>query len=482
MPAPPPRAPGMPLAEWALAALAALALLVALRPVTVHAPYWWDAAAVYVPGAKWLTEHGFDARPGVFPSDLGRGHTAGFYLILAAGFRFFGATPAVGHAIVLGFSAVALATTYALGRLLGGRLAGAAAMLLLAASPLYLTMSSEALPEVPVTALTVVGLYAFARGRYVACALWGCALLALKELSVAGPLAAVGALVLAGLRARRVPWRDAALLSVPLAPLAGFFVWQRVAEGWWILPYHAALFNESHSYAKAFARVAGSIATADGRWLALAAAPVAAWATRRDAGAPGTSPSRGTTQLALALVVAANVVFYTRGWFLERYALPAHAALVALLASAFNTQAPGRGRRAALAAVTAAAFALGVSRRWSGDDYASGETTFRYVRAMEAQRAVFRELAARAPGAVVMTTWPMSAELREPYLGWTDRAFRVVNLEYLDPHAPPPAVDAVVTFDALGSHPRLVAEARRRGFRVLHAERRGGATVAWWGP
>ena len=32
--------------------LIVLALLVVLRPVTLGEPYWWDAAAVYVPGAR----------------------------------------------------------------------------------------------------------------------------------------------------------------------------------------------------------------------------------------------------------------------------------------------------------------------------------------------------------------------------------------------------------------------------------------------
>src|SRR4051812_4019811 len=110
-----------------MAAMIAATALIVLRPVGLDVPYWWDAGAVYAPGSQWLAQHAFDARPGVFPSDLGRGHSPLFYLFTALFFRWFGAGPVTGHAIVFGFSVLALTFTYALGARLFGRPAGVVA-------------------------------------------------------------------------------------------------------------------------------------------------------------------------------------------------------------------------------------------------------------------------------------------------------------------------------------------------------------------
>src|SRR5215468_307049 len=105
----------------ALVAFGALALLVA----PLSTPYWWDAGAVYAPGGKWLLDHGFDARPQIFPDDLSRGHVPLYYLLLAGAFRLAGPGPWAGHALAFGFAWVAAVATYALGRELYGRAAGA---------------------------------------------------------------------------------------------------------------------------------------------------------------------------------------------------------------------------------------------------------------------------------------------------------------------------------------------------------------------
>ena len=475
-----------PAREWLIAVIVAIALLVVLRPVGVAEPYWWDASAVYVPGGHWLETHHFAARPGVFPSDLSRGHTPLFYLALAFAFRVFGTNPTVGHALVLACGVASVVLTYALGRVTAGRLAGACAALLVAGTPLFLTMSSEALPEIPCTALSMAVLYTFARGRYLQCAAWGCALVLTKELTVFASAAVGTAALFASLRQRTLA-RDArtiGALAVPVIPLVAFFAWQRIVEGWFITPYHASLFNQPHSYGESFVYVVRSMFANDGRWLVVLPAIVLAFLPHRAAAPVANAPSRATLAIALALLAAANIAFYTRGWFLDRYALPAHPAIAILACSAFaGLVDPVRARfaRIALAALTAATMVVGFAHRWSGKGYDSGETTFRYLHAIRTQRAIFDALAARGGDPVVLTTWPMIDELRWPYLGYVARPYRVVNADYLDPSAPPPAVDAVIAFDGVGSARHLRDEARARGFHVIARERIGGATCEWWG-
>ncbi|MFT5359491.1 MAG: 4-amino-4-deoxy-L-arabinose transferase-like glycosyltransferase, partial [Polyangiales bacterium] len=100
-----------------------------VRPGGFDLPFFWDEADVYVPGSRWVAEHGLNVTPGVFPDDYSRGHPPLLYLLAGAAFVAFGATPTVAHLLMLPFGVVALAATYGLGASLFGRRAGIAAAL-----------------------------------------------------------------------------------------------------------------------------------------------------------------------------------------------------------------------------------------------------------------------------------------------------------------------------------------------------------------
>lgn len=461
-------------------AACAFALLV-LRPASLATPYWWDAGAVYVPGAQWLATHGFQAMPGTFPSDLGRGHTPGFYLALALVFRVFGTSPTSGHALVFAMSTATLALTYALGTFWLGRVRAIFATALLACSPLFLTMSSEALPEIPITALTIGALYAFARERFVASAIVCTILVVCKEVGVACPLAILGASAFAAWRsegAARHKWtRAAAWQAIPLVALAVFFTWQRIAEGWFVLPYHAGLWNEHHDVVHQLRRVVESPTIVDGRWIAiLTAIGFALWARWKTVSAP--KPNVGAPiGLAMGLLVAANLVFFAKMFFLERYILPIHPIVVLAIAWAITPTTP-RSRAVAAAAVLAAC-AVGVASRWGGTGFDSGETTFRYLHAVRVHQRVLGDL---QPTTKVLTSWPMTDELQRPYLGYVTEPIETTSLEHFEATGTRPTMDAVIVFDALGNAPRLRDIALARGFHLERREEESGAAVELWEP
>ncbi len=451
--------------------VAVLALLVA----PLSTPCWWDAGAVYAPGAKWLLDHGFDARPGVFPADLSRGHTALFYLILAAAYRVMGAGPVAGHVVTFAFAWMAVLFTYALGRRLFGVWAGALAAVLLVASPLFQTMASMALPEMAMTALTAASFYAFARGRVAESAALGTLLVLVKEVGVACPLAIAGAIALEALGRRdRTGVRRVAIAVAPVLVLALFFAAQKMAEGWFVLPYHAALFHEEHSLVEQLVRVAKSLFV-DGRWIALlAAAALGVW--RRDALARAWREHREVF-VAFALFAVMNVGFFTKMFFLERYVLPVHVYACVILAGCLAVEGP---RWPGLAA---AAVAIGVafSRRSAGTDMTSGETSFRYLHAVHAHEALFRRLEADGGDPRVLTVWPVTDELREPFLGWVRRPFRCVQPAE-EGFGPVGHVDLIIAVQGLGGFERLHREARARGFSLLDRAEEGGAAIELWGP
>lgn len=477
--------------EWPLAALVALLAVLWLGRAPLDTPYWWDAAAVYVPGSQWVRDHAFAAFPGVFPSLLARGHTTLFYVITAGAFSLFGDAPAVGHAVVLLFSVMTLVYTYALGTLLFGRLAGAAGALLAAVAPLYLTISSMVLPEIPLTALTMACLYEWARGRHVSAAVFGVLVVLTKETGLACACAVLGATALWSWRERRVRGRALALGGLaPMVALGAFFVWQRVAEGWWVLPFHAELFGQEHDYLWSGVSTFHSMALADGRAIAVFAALLVGglrlYRDRETFGpftpGPG-APPRWAIASALALVFLANQVFFTKMWFLERYALPAHPCLTVLLAGALLPRVWEEAKAYAavgLVAVAATA-AVAIDRAEAGEGYASGETTFRYLHMVEAHREIFRDLEARAEPPLILSTWPISSELRDPTLGWVERPYEVVGitgyLDGTDEVRGDRPIEAIVSAHGIGDHEDLMRVAEELGMRRTRRAVVRGAVV-----
>jgi 4-amino-4-deoxy-L-arabinose transferase-like glycosyltransferase len=463
----------------------ALLALVLLRPASLATPYWWDAAAVYVPGAEWLNTHGFDASPGHFPSDLGRGHTPGFYLILALVFRVFGTSPTTGHALVLAFSAAALAFTYGLGVTWLDRPRALLATLLVAFAPLYLTMSSEALPEIPMTALTVLALFLFAQRRFLGAALAATALVLVKEVGLATPAALAGASLFMAWRTpseRRAWLRAAALQVIPLVFLAAFFVWQRVREGWWVLPYHAGLFSEHHDLGEQLGRVLGSSLVADGRGVALVVALLLALFARRLGLASARTPPAmdRPIALAIALVVLANFVFFAKMFFLERYVLPLHPLIALAIARAVPPPLPDDRRGfAAGTLATSIACVVALAVRWDGEGFDSGETTFRYLHAVNVHQRLLGDIPSSS---TILTTWPMTDEMRSPYLGYVKSPVKAISLEWVEATGKHPTVDGVIVFTTMGNAPRLRAQAAERGFHVARMERESGATLELWTP
>ena len=149
--------------EVAIALGAATVWALVVRPGPLSLPYFWDEADVYAPGAKWLADHDLDPSPGHVPDDWSRGHPPLLYVVAALAFRTLGPGPAIGHALIVPFTALALAFTYVLAAERAGRVAGVIAAVALACSPLFMTMGAFLLPEMPMTALTVLALWCCSR-------------------------------------------------------------------------------------------------------------------------------------------------------------------------------------------------------------------------------------------------------------------------------------------------------------------------------
>src|SRR5690606_20008780 len=128
-------------------------------------------------------------------------------------------------------------------------------------------------------------------------------------------------------------------------------------------------------------------------------------------------PSRGAVVFACLSLVLLNAAFFTKMFWLDRYALPAHPGLLVCACGARIS-----GFRAATAQVRAlfgtgialAAALFGVLSLRAQAPRDSEELTFAYADVIETHRLAFAAL--RPRDAPVLTTWPMTVELERPYL------------------------------------------------------------------
>lgn len=462
--------------DAAFAGLLATLWFLLVRPGGFDLPFFWDEADVYVPGSRWVAENGLNVTPGVFPDDYSRGHPPLLYLLAGAAFALFGATPTVAHVLILPFGVIALAATYGLGATLFCRRVGVAAALMLGCTPLFMTMGNMLLPEMPLTTLAIVALFAFARGRMGIVALAGCAAVLIKETGIFSA-GAVGAALLydahrAGVLRTRETLRRIALALTPLFALVLFFVWQRSTAGYFIFPHHQGLFTDRPMTWANLITVVPSLFLWHGRWLVSLAALVSLFILRKRASALAATserwqPRHTSVYLAALLLVAFNWVFFAKMFWLERYALPAHPGLLVLLCGVLFALAKGQGssRVRGAGALVLGASLWGLYGMFGPAQRDAEEHTFAYADVIASHRGAIDSLTGDGDSATerfVVTTWPMSVELRYPYLGYVDEEVRATEFQYLNEHEHD-AVTHVVVNSASSQADALIEFARAQG-------------------
>lgn len=435
-----------------------------VRPGPLSLPYFWDEADVYAPGARWLALHDLNPTPGHFPDDWSRGHPPLLYVVASFAFRLFGSGPTVGHALIVPFTALALAATYLLGKERGGRMVGVAAAAMLATSPLFMSMGAFLLPEMPLTALTVLALLLASRGQYVGAAIAGVALVWIKETGVGPPIAIAGGLFVEGWRAGelRPRLRAIAISLTPVLALAAFFVWQRFTAGYFVFPHHQNLFADRPFALANVLTVFPSLFLWHGRVVFTVAALLAAMALAYRRVWPA-SLKPDATLLAIGFLLLGNVVFFAKMFWLERYALPVHPGVLVVLmlvVSEATQLLPKQVQRPVALAPVVLAAGIGLASLQTPGE--AEEHTFAFADIVAGHREAYTRIAA-FDDPLIVTTWPLTTELREPWLGFVALPMRSEHPDDLGDRIPD-----VVLIDP-GSHRaselRALAEAHHLSLR-----------------
>jgi hypothetical protein len=409
------------------------------------------AAAVPWPRAAWtLSPLGW--RPGLEPAVIVPTYPPGLPLTMAAMAGVLG--PGAVYWVVPVLGALAVWLTYLLGRRVADAASGAAAALLLAASPAFLYQLVQPMSDVPVTAWWLLSLWGTAAGRpSVAGA--GAALAVLTRPNLAPVAAPLLAAVLwhahSRYRTAGASLRAASVFALPLAATAAFLAWLNtrlygspLASGYGTV---SELFALANVPVNASRYVRWMIETQTPIILVGAVAPlVACLGWRR---APGKrSLVQGWFGLTFAaLVLACYLPYLTfEEWWYLRFLLPAIPVLLVLTTPVLvrlvsNAPATLRGPLLAVGVGLLATHYLAVAHGRSAFDLQRLES--RYV----------------AAGAFASRALPRNAVLLSVQESGSLRMYgsrTTLRFDYLDPHG----LDQAVEFlDRVGNRPYFVLEA-----------------------
>lgn len=425
--------------EVLIVTLASTLWLLVVRAGPLSLPYFWDEADVYVAGARWLADHDMNPTPGHFPDDWSRGHPPLLYILGSIAFRLFGPSPVVGHALVLPFAITGLVATYVIAYERASRAIAVLSTLVLATTPLYLTMAAFLLPEMPLTGITALALFFVHRRQFGWAAVMGIVLVWIKETGIFTS-GAIGAAIVfhhwrTGTLNTAFAKRAIALSVLPLLALIGFFVWQRVNAGYFVFPHHQGLFSERHFTLSNFLTAIPSIFLWHGRFILVLIAMCCAPFAYKHAPRLFIEP----LFVASCLLALFNVIFFTQMFWLERYALPAHPGVILAcsLILFHTTDQPSQLRDVLRVSAYFGPITMGLAGLFFSPADQAPELSFIYADVLashqQAARAIHAEFDARGipRGGLIVTTWPLTVELEDPVLGFTDEALSTQHPEYL---------------------------------------------------
>ncbi len=499
--------------------VAAYAALLLLHWTLLELPYYWDEAGYFIPAARDIYADG-----SFIPhSTLSNAHPPLVMAWLALAWKLSGFHVWVARAAMTGVAALALTGVYALGcRVANVRVALATAVCA-ALYPVFFAQSTLAHLDMMVAALTMWALVFYlprdatalrgdaitlrggaeslrgtekAHFRRVICVLLLALAALAKETAVLVPVVLCGWELLCWLLRkkeklsslvcieRRPVWWSFTLLLAGV-PLALWFAYHRARTGYMLGNPEYFRYNVESTLNLARIldtvwRRLGHVTLHMNLWaLTLAGLAAMFLKPRRDGETERPRIAVPVQLLFLALILAHVVALsVVGGAVLARYMLPVLPLVVMIWVSTLWRRVPAWPLAVAL---VCAAF---VYRTEVNPAYSfPWEENLAYRDFVLLHRDAARFLAEKYPDARVLTSWPATDELRNPYYGYTPRALNVVPVENFLPAELERAAASKSEYDVAllySSHggPELNEAARLLGARVVFEERRKGQWVA----
>ncbi|MGB8508477.1 MAG: hypothetical protein WCD76_08725 [Pyrinomonadaceae bacterium] len=478
----------------------------------VNLPYYWDEAGYFIPAAHdILFTNDFVPR-----STLSNAHPPLVMCWLALCWKLFGFHIAVARGAMLAVASLALCGVFRLSERVANREVAWATLLSTALYPVFFAQSSLAHLDMGVAALTVWGLVfylpprddaehasrasLFAREnvrRAIAILLFALAGVT-KETAVLTPLALCGwelLCLLPGrwrerttaicLNQRRTILRSLALL-LTLVPLALWFAYHRHVTGYVFgnpeyFRYNVeSTVNLSRIFETLWGRLRHVTVHMNLWVLTLATVVAMFFPARRDGEQQERRRIEVSVQLVFALLIVAHVAALSvvGGAVLARYMLPVYPLVLLICVSTLRRRV--RHWRLVVG-VVCLAFITGLfvnppySFPWEEN------LAYRDFVVLHTDAAHF--LADKYPDAHVLTMWPASDELKNPYFGYLDRPLKVFSTDSFRREDLERIASQESQYDVallFSTHGGLAADeiAKTLGGRIVYREERKGQWVA----
>jgi 4-amino-4-deoxy-L-arabinose transferase-like glycosyltransferase len=406
----------------------------------LHLPYFWDEGGYYVPAALdfyhhgWLIPHFTNAHPPLPNVVLGSlWHVFGFHILAT-------------RLIVCAFAAAGLLAVLRLTERLLGTSAAVVVTLLTAVYPVWFAQSTLAHADIFAAAFTLWGLYIYftreavedpelpeSRTLVSVAVLFSLAALS-KETAILQPAALAALEVWLLIRSwsdvhlRRDHLRWIAALAAPLLPLVCWYVYHHFATGFTFgnpeyLRYNAtANFTVGHVFTSVRYRFL-HLFWQRNIWLPIVIAIACFFLPKRDD--RGASLSPAVLRVILVLIVANWLAFSVLGGaLLTRYLLPVYPLILLLCVDVWMARTR---LMPVFAAITATAF---ISAWWLNPPTSfAPEDNLTYRDMIVVHQEAIDYVAEHYPSATVLTAWPVTADLFNPYLGYVTTPIEAVSLE-----------------------------------------------------
>lgn len=389
--------------------------LLALHIPYLSLPYFWDELGQFIPASLDILRDGAWVPHSTVPNV----HPPGVMAYLAAVWRMFGCWVVVTRAAMLAVAAAGVYASFILCIRMCRTVPGVPAFIaagLLILTPLFYTQSMLAQLDMPAMTLTAVALLLFFDKRYTWCAAACTALVLVKETGAVAP-AVFGAWL--ALRDRN--WKAAAWFGIPFLALGLWLAVLWRATGNVLGDSGFAQYNVGYQLhpvrlLATLLRRLYYLFLADFRWIGTL---VILFGLRK------TRFFHRWEWTVAALYASGHVLLVSAfgGAALERYLLPVFPLLYIAMATGWAALIP-RWRYATQAVLACGLFA---GLFWNPPFPFPLENNLAMVDFIELQKAAAGYLDRMAPNAIVASAWPYTGALRNPDMGFTRQAYRVVE-------------------------------------------------------
>jgi hypothetical protein len=407
-------------------------------------PYFWDEAGYYIPAARDLLAGSLI--PHSTPSNA---HPPLVLAWLALCWKLFRQTPLVTRCAMLMAAAFSLLGFFRLARTVSNTTVAATSTFLTALYPVFFAQSSLAQVDLPAAGLIFWGLDSYVRERRGNAAIWFSLAALAKETAILVPLALFVWEGFCWFASKQRPDREGhdpsagsgranvrsipetTMLLIPGIPLALWYAYHRARTGFIFgnpefFRYNVqATLHPLRIFLAMLLRLWQTVGYLSLYFLTIACLLAMRRAPVQDSGIPRQRIAVPVQLSFLAVAVVYIVTLSTIGGaVLARYMLPIVPLMILVCVSTVWRRL--RSWKIVLALVALAfVFSLFVNPPYGF----SPEDNLAYRDFILLHRRADSLLEAQYPTARVLTAWPASGELTQPYLGYVSRPMQVVQIE-----------------------------------------------------